>query len=59
MAYSVIIGKRDPLVLQTLYAPVQGNAGAKKWEWVGRGEEWGEGIGDFRDSIWNVNEENI
>jgi hypothetical protein len=26
-----------PLVLQTLYAPVQGNARAKKWEWVGRG----------------------
>jgi hypothetical protein len=22
---------------QTLYAPVQGNARAKKWEWVGRG----------------------
>jgi hypothetical protein len=32
-----IIGKRDPLVLQTLYASVQGNARAKKWEWVGRG----------------------
>jgi hypothetical protein len=29
--------KRGPLVLQTLYAPVQGNARAKKWEWVGRG----------------------
>jgi hypothetical protein len=27
-----IIGKRGPLVLQTLYAPVQGNARAKKWE---------------------------
>jgi hypothetical protein len=26
----------DPLVLQTLYASVQGNARAKKWEWVGR-----------------------
>jgi hypothetical protein len=25
------------LVLQTLYAPVQGNTRAKKWEWVGRG----------------------
>jgi hypothetical protein len=23
--------------MQTLYAPVQGNARAKKWEWVGRG----------------------
>ena len=25
------------LVLQRLYAPIQGNARAKKWEWVGRG----------------------
>jgi hypothetical protein len=33
--------------MQTLYNPVQGNARAKKWEWVGRGG----GIGDFRDSI--------
>jgi hypothetical protein len=24
---------------------------AKKWEWVGRGAGWGEGIGNFRDSI--------
>jgi hypothetical protein len=23
--------------MQTLYAPVQGNARAKKWEWGGRG----------------------
>jgi hypothetical protein len=28
---------RGPLDLQTIYAPVQGNARAKKWEWVGRG----------------------
>jgi hypothetical protein len=47
------------LVLQTLYAPVQGNTRAKKWEWVDRGTGWGEGIGDFQDSTWNVNEENI
>jgi hypothetical protein len=27
--------------MQTLYASVQGNARAKKWEWVGVGvEEW-------------------
>jgi hypothetical protein len=32
-----IIGKRGPLDMHTLYAPVQGNARAKKWEWVGRG----------------------
>jgi hypothetical protein len=42
---------------QTLYAPVQGNARAKKWEWVGRGLG-GEGMGDFWDSILNVIEEN-
>jgi hypothetical protein len=35
------------LVLQTLYAPVQGNARARKWEWVGWGTGWGEGIGGF------------
>ena len=31
------LGKRGPLVLQTLDASIQGNARAKKWEWVGRG----------------------
>jgi hypothetical protein len=35
--YLTITGKRGPLDRQTLYAPVQGNARAKKWEWVGRG----------------------
>jgi hypothetical protein len=44
--------------LQTLYASVQGNARAKKWEWVGKGMR-GVGMGDFGDSIGNVNEENI
>jgi hypothetical protein len=53
-----IIGKRGPLVLQTLYAPVQENARAKKWEWVGRGVVGVEGMGDFWDSIGNLNEEN-
>jgi hypothetical protein len=47
MAYSAISGKRGPLVLQTLYVPVQGNARANKWEWVGRGAGWGEGIENF------------
>jgi hypothetical protein len=42
-----IIGKRDPLVLQTLYAPVQENSRAKKREWVGKGAGQGEGIGNF------------
>ena len=46
-----IIGKRGSLVLQTLYAPVQGNARAKKQEWVGRGAGQREGIGNFRDSL--------
>jgi hypothetical protein len=38
--------------MQTLYTSVQGNARAKKWEWVG------ERVGDFWDSIGNVNEIN-
>jgi hypothetical protein len=42
--------------MQTLYVPVQGNARAKKWEWVSR--EVGRGIGDFWDNIGNGNEEN-
>jgi hypothetical protein len=48
---SLANGKRGPLVLQTLYAPVQENARAKKWEWVGKGAGRGEGIRDFWDSI--------
>ena len=32
--------KERPFDLQTLYAPVQGNVRAKKWEGVGRGV-WG------------------
>jgi hypothetical protein len=43
----------------TLYAPVQGNARAKKQEWVDREAGWKEGIGNFWDSIWNVYKENI
>ena len=43
--------------MQTLYAPVQGNVRAKKWEWVVRGVGV-EGVGDFCDSIGNVIEEN-
>jgi hypothetical protein len=46
-----ITGKRGPLVLQTLYAPVQGNARAKKQEWVGRGAEQREGIGNFHQKV--------
>ena len=29
--------KERPLVMQTLYASVQGNTRAKRWEWVGGG----------------------
>jgi hypothetical protein len=56
MPRRVTVGKRGPLVVQTLYASVQGNARAKKWEW-----RWGGKWrlrGDFWDSIGNVNEEN-
>jgi hypothetical protein len=57
---SFFIGKRGSLVLQTLYARVQGNARAKKWEWwvEEQGRDWEAGIGEFWDSIGNVNEEN-
>jgi hypothetical protein len=48
MAYSAITGKRGPLDLQTLYAPVQGNARAKKWEWVGRG------VGEKGRRLWGT-----
>jgi hypothetical protein len=37
MAWSAISEKRGPLVMQTLYASVQGNARAGKLEWVGGG----------------------
>jgi len=32
--------------MQTLYASIQGNTRAKKWEWVGRGVV-GERVGIF------------
>jgi hypothetical protein len=43
--------------VQILYDSGQGNARAKKWEWVGGGVG-GERVGDFWDSIGNVNEIN-
>jgi hypothetical protein len=43
--------------MQTLYASVQGNDRAKKWERVGGGVG-GERVEDFWDSIGNVNEIN-
>ena len=36
-----------PLGLANIICPVQGNARAKKWEWVGREAGGGEGIGTF------------
>jgi hypothetical protein len=39
------------LVLRRSYAPVQGNARARKQEWVGWGAGQGEGIGGLGDSI--------
>jgi hypothetical protein len=43
--------EKRPLVLQRLYAPVQENDRANKWERVGWRAGWGEGIRDFGDSI--------
>jgi hypothetical protein len=40
-----------PLVLQRSYAPVQGNARARKQEQMGWGAGQGEGIVGFGDSI--------
>jgi hypothetical protein len=42
-----------------IICPVQGNARARKQEWVGWGTGQGEVIGSFGDRILNVNEENI
>jgi hypothetical protein len=50
-SWPAITGKRGPSVLQSLYAPIKGNARAKKREWVGRGAGQREGVGDFWDSI--------
>jgi hypothetical protein len=44
---SAISGKKGPLVVQTLSASVQGNARAKKWEWVGEGVGGGACGGTF------------
>jgi hypothetical protein len=56
----VLVGhhwEERPLGLENFICLNTGNARAKKWEWVGRGVE-GKGLGDFWDSILNVNEEN-
>ena len=43
--------EKRPLVLRKLYVLVQGNARARKQEWVDWGAGWGEGIGDFQNNI--------
>jgi hypothetical protein len=56
-AYAAEVGlvgyqwEERPLVLRRSYAPVQGNARARKREWVVWGVGQGEGIGDFGDII--------
>ena len=40
-----------PLGIANFICPVQENTRAKKGEWVGRGAECGEGIGNFWVSI--------
>jgi hypothetical protein len=49
--------KESPIGRANFYASVQGNTRAKKWEWVGGGVS-GEHVGDFWDSIRNVNKIN-
>jgi hypothetical protein len=39
--------ERGPLVMQTLSASVEGNARAKRWEWVGGGV----GVGGCRQLL--------
>jgi hypothetical protein len=48
-----------PLGLANFICPSAGESQAKNWECVGRGAGRGEGIGDFWDSICNINKENI
>jgi hypothetical protein len=40
-----------PLVLQRSYAPVQGNARARKWDMMGWGAGQGDAIGGSGDNI--------
>ena len=49
-----------PLCLaKFIYITVQRNTRAKRRNWVGRREGSGKGIGDFWDSIGDVNNENV
>jgi hypothetical protein len=57
VAEVVLVGhhwEERPLGIANFICPIQGNARAKKQEWVGRGAGWGgggEGIGNFWDNI--------
>jgi hypothetical protein len=45
MAWLAITGKRGPLEMQTIYAPVQEMPGAKSGSgWVGEWGGWNEGL---------------
>jgi hypothetical protein len=49
--------KERPIGLANFICPSIGEHQGQKWEWVGRGVGE-EGMGDFWDSIGNVNKEN-
>jgi hypothetical protein len=49
--------KERPIGHANFVCPSTGNTRAKKWEWGSRGVG-GESMGEFWDSIGNVNEEN-
>jgi hypothetical protein len=57
MASLAISGKRGALVVQTLYALVEGNASQRNGSGLVRKSVW-EGVRDFCDSIGNINEIN-
>ena len=44
----------EALGLAKIICHTQGNARARKWEWVLWAVGWVDGIGDFQDSICNV-----
>ena len=46
-------------MLQRLYAPIQGNARVRMQDWMGWRAGQREGIRDFQDGIWIVNEKNL
>ena len=52
MSVEIFVKKHNfKLSKRHINSPIQGNARARKWEWVGWRAGLGEGIRDFRDSI--------